>query len=74
MNDKLGPKVTSGGDDRLSGWQTALLGNDLFTFLQNGRPSGPVDGPIDSPATHEAAVSGINNSFGLLFGDISLDQ
>ena len=44
MNDKFGVEVSSAGDYGFAGGQATLPGDDLFTFLQNGGASGPVNG------------------------------
>ena len=73
MDYMPGFQIGAGGNDGLTCWQMPLFGYDLPAFLQYSWPSSPVDSAIDTSAAHEAGVSGVDNGFGGLLGNVPLD-
>jgi hypothetical protein len=70
VNNVFCRHAAGGGENGLARGKTADLSYNAFTFLQNRRPTCPVDRPIDSAPAEQRGISGVNDSLGRLFSDI----
>lgn len=74
MNDVARSQISTGSSDSMSSWERRVRLPILFAGVEDRGASSAVDGAVDTTTAHQRGVRGIDDSVGVLAGDVADEE